>query len=225
MVIAPPVANEAPLVVAGRCHATVAEKHRADQPLGRPRVADADAPVATQELPTRQHIAAAVQHGVAQPVSFQHPQAGLQDGQLGHPAQVDAHARPVQTDLASLRLLRDPSQLTRLIKADALHIDGDIQVAQQYSHFFQQLNPDWQQALSGYVGDAPAHKIARSLQQAHAYFSNKAEALGQMSTELAQDELNISPAPAELAQFSDAVSQLSARVDKLQQQLNALQES
>tara|TARA_Y100001963_G_C6789897_1_gene454869 strand:+ start:1166 stop:1774 length:609 start_codon:yes stop_codon:yes gene_type:complete len=131
----------------------------------------------------------------------------------------------IQTDLASLRLLRDPSQLTRLIKADALQIDGDIQVAQQYSHFFQQLSPDWQQALSGYVGDAPAHKIARSLQQAHAYFSNKAEALSQMSTELAQDELKVSPAPAELAQFSDAVSQLSARVDKLQQQLNALQES
>lgn len=131
----------------------------------------------------------------------------------------------IQTDLASLRLLRDPSQLTRLIKADALQIDGDIQVAQQYSHFFQQLSPDWQQALSGYVGDAPAHKIALSLQQAQAYINSKTAALGQMGTELAQDELKVSPARTELAQFSDTVSQLSARVDKLQQQIKALQES
>ena len=75
----------------------------------------------------------------------------------------------IATDLASLRLLRDPSQLTRLIKADALQIDGDIQVAQQYSHFFQQLDPDWQQTLSAYVGDAAAHKIALSLKQMHQY--------------------------------------------------------
>lgn len=131
----------------------------------------------------------------------------------------------IQTDMASLRLLRDPSQLTRLIKADALQIDGDIQVAQQYSHFFQQLSPDWQQTLSGYVGDAPAHKIAVSLQQAQAYLSNKLASVNKMGTELAQDELKITPARAELAQFSDAVSQLSARVDKLYQQVSALQES
>ena len=130
----------------------------------------------------------------------------------------------IATDLASLRLMRDPSQLTRLIKADALQIDGDIQVAQQYSHFFQQLDPDWQQTLSAYVGDAAAHKIALSLQQIHQYLSNKTAALQQLSAELAQDELQLTPTAIEIAQFSNAVSELAARADVMQQQLQALQE-
>lgn len=131
----------------------------------------------------------------------------------------------IATDLASLRLLRDPSQLTRLIKADALQIDGDIQVAQQYSYFFQQLDPDWQQTLSVYVGDAAAHKIAISLQQIHHYLSSKISALQQIGTELAQDELQLTPTAAEMAQFSHAVSELAAKVDVMQQQLQAFQES
>jgi ubiquinone biosynthesis protein UbiJ len=130
----------------------------------------------------------------------------------------------IATDLASLRLLRDPSQLTRLIKADALQIDGDIQVAQQYSHFFQQLDPDWQQTLSAYVGDTAAHKIALSLKQIHQYLSNKTSALQQLGTELAQDELQLTPTATEMAQFSSAVSELAAKADVVQQQLQALQE-
>ncbi len=131
----------------------------------------------------------------------------------------------IQTDLASLRLLRDPSQLTRLIKADALQIDGDIQLAQQYSYFFQQLDPDWQQSLSGYVGDALAHKIAISLTQLQHYVSARVSTLQQAGTELVQDELQLTPCAIELAQFSDAVSQLAARAEQLQQQFDTIQET
>jgi ubiquinone biosynthesis accessory factor UbiJ len=130
----------------------------------------------------------------------------------------------ISTDLASVRLLRDPSQLTRLIKADALQIDGDIQLAQQYSNFFAQLDPDWQQSLSVYVGDAAAHKISRSLQQMQHYLQAKTALLQQHSVELAQDELRLAPTALELSQFSDAVSQLAAKVELLQQHLQSIQE-
>lgn len=130
----------------------------------------------------------------------------------------------ITTDLASLRLLKDPSQLTRLIKADVLQIDGDIQVAQQFSHFIQQLKPDWEQALSQYTGDALAHKISYLLQQLHLYLQQKTDQLQQLTTELAQDELKLSPTPAELQQFSSQVSQLSSRAEFLCLQLKKLQE-
>ncbi len=130
----------------------------------------------------------------------------------------------ISTDLASLKLLRDPSQLTRLIKADALQIDGDINVAQQFSRFFQQLDPDWPQALSLYVGDAAAHRIASVLQQVQHYIIEQSQQLQQLATELAQDELLLSPTSIELAHFSQHVSEISARVALLQQQLNKYQE-
>ncbi len=121
----------------------------------------------------------------------------------------------ISTDLASLRQLRDVSQLTRLIKADAVQIEGDIQVAQQYSYFLQSLNPDWQEALSGYVGDAMAHKIGVSIRQLQQYLSAKARLLDQSATMLAQDELLLTPNSLELEQFSQQVSELSARVARL----------
>lgn len=130
----------------------------------------------------------------------------------------------ISTDLASLRQLRDASQLTRLIKADALQIDGDIQVAQQYSYFLQSLNPDWQEALSGYVGDAMAHKIALIIGQLQQYMQQKAGLLEQSFTMLAQDELLLTPGSLELQQFSQDVSEISARVDRLLARLPGVKE-
>lgn len=130
----------------------------------------------------------------------------------------------ISTDMASLRLLRDPSQLTRLIKADALQIDGDIQVAQQFSYFFEQLDPDWQQQLSGYIGDGLAHKIAFSVKQLQQYIALKVSQLRQHSGELLQDELRLTPVAPEMAKFSNDVSDLSARVELLQQLINRYRE-
>ncbi|MBV2130918.1 ubiquinone biosynthesis accessory factor UbiJ [Arsukibacterium indicum] len=121
----------------------------------------------------------------------------------------------ISTDLASLRQLRDASQLTRLIKADALQIEGDIQVAQQYSYFLQSLDPDWQEALSGYVGDGMAHKIALSIKQLQRYLQEKTRLIEQSVTMLAQDELLLTPGSLEMQQFSEDVSDLSARVARL----------
>ncbi|MDX1676357.1 SCP2 domain-containing protein [Arsukibacterium sp.] len=130
----------------------------------------------------------------------------------------------IRTDLASLRQLRDASQLTRLIKADALQIEGDIQVAQQYSYFLQSLNPDWQEALSGYVGDAMAHKIALSIQQLQCYLQQKSRLIEQSMTMLAQDELLLTPSSLEMQQFSQDVSELSARVSRLTASLPDVEE-
>lgn len=129
----------------------------------------------------------------------------------------------ITTDLASLRQLSDPSQLTRLIRADVLQIDGDIQVAQQFSHFIQQLHPDWEQALSRYTGDALAHKISGVMQQLHQSLQQKSGELQQLTTELVQDELQLSPTPPEVQMFSEQVSQLHSRVELLSQQLNRMQ--
>ena len=73
----------------------------------------------------------------------------------------------VETEFSALQQLSDPSQLTRLIRENKLQIDGDLQTLQQFSQFFQQLNPDWQERLSVYLGDAAAHKVAGGIQGAN----------------------------------------------------------
>ncbi len=119
------------------------------------------------------------------------------------------------TDLATLQKLNDPSQLTRLIKQDKLQIDGDLQVAQQFSSLLQQLDPDWQQQLSGWLGDALAHKVATAIKQLQLYIQTQLQQTEQAAVELAQDELALSPTQAEMNQFSRDVSQLQARLEQL----------
>ncbi len=138
-----------------------------------------------------------------------------------HNEATDCH---ISADLSTLRQLRDPSQLTRLIKADALQIEGDLQVAQQFSQFIQQLSPDWQLALSQYVGDALAYKLSNTLNQIQRYLQQKGQQLAQLHVELAQDELLLTPSRSETEQFAQQLSQLQARVELLRRQLNRLQE-
>lgn len=141
---------------------------------------------------------------------------------------LNQHDEPVdcaiQSDLASLKRLRDPNQLTHLIKQDAVQIEGDLQVAQQFSHFFQQLQPDWSGKLADYIGDGMAHKVEISIKQLARIISSKAQQLEHLTTELLQDELQLTPHPSEVEQFNANVSRLQARLDRLQQQLHVLQE-
>lgn len=130
----------------------------------------------------------------------------------------------ISTDLASLRLLADPSQLTRLIKADALQIDGDLQVAQQFAQFLQQLDPDWQTALAGYLGDAAAHRLLRTLRQLSCYCQQKWQQLQQGQLEFVQDELQLTPARIEYDVFNQELSALQGRIELLRRQLQQLQE-
>ena len=121
----------------------------------------------------------------------------------------------IVTDLTTLQKLNDPSQLTRLIKQDKLQIEGDLQVAQQFSSLLQHLNPDWEQQLSQWLGDALAHKVAIAIKQLQLYIQTQLQQLEQAAVELAQDELALSPTQAEMNQFSRDVSQLQARLDVL----------
>lgn len=130
----------------------------------------------------------------------------------------------ISADFSTLKQLRDPSQLTRLIKSDALQIEGDLQVAQLFSQFVQQLNPDWQLALSHYVGDALAYKISSIIKQLQHYLQLKGSQLSQLQLELAQDELLLTPSRAETEQFNQQLSELQARVELLRRQLSKLQE-
>src|SRR5690554_71856 len=55
---------------------------------------------------------------------------------------VDCH---IVTRLAVLPELRDSANITRLIKADALDIEGDPMLAQHFSRLFTELDIDWQE--------------------------------------------------------------------------------
>lgn len=128
----------------------------------------------------------------------------------------------IETDISALQQLSDPSQLTRLIREDKLRIDGDLQTLQQFSQFFQQLQPDWQERLSAYIGDAAAHRVANLIKLLHNHIRQYLQQSELTVRELAQDELRLTPVHAEVQQFSQDVSALAGRTELLQRQLAGL---
>ena len=103
-----------------------------------------------------------------------------------------------------------------------LQIDGDLQTLQQFSQFFQQLNPDWQEKLSTLLGDVVAHKTARAIVALQQGIRNYLQQADQTIQELAHDELRLTPVAAEVQQFSREVSTLAGRTELLQRQLAGL---
>ncbi|MDZ7868381.1 MAG: SCP2 sterol-binding domain-containing protein [Rheinheimera sp.] len=128
----------------------------------------------------------------------------------------------VETEFSALQQLSDPSQLTRLIRENKLQIDGDLQTLQQFSQFFQQLNPDWQEKLAALLGDAVAHKATRAIVSLQHGIRHYLQQTDQTIQQLAQDELRLTPVAAEVQQFSREVSTVAGRTELLQRQLAGL---
>ncbi len=101
--------------------------------------------------------------------------------------------------LDSLQQLQDPSQLTRLIREQALDIEGDLQQLQQFSQFFQQLTPRLGRAFVRlYRGCRRPSHCRRYSRQMLQLLQLKLQSAEQQLTALALEELHLSPVSAEL---------------------------
>lgn len=128
----------------------------------------------------------------------------------------------VKVRLGALKQLSDPANITKLIRANDLDIEGDLTTLQKFSQFFGQLNPDWQDELAKVIGDANAYRAAQLLQSVTAYLQQQWQQTEQTLQTLAHDELQLTPSAVELKQFSHEVRSLEARTAHLQQQLAKL---
>ncbi|WP_241967885.1 ubiquinone biosynthesis accessory factor UbiJ [Pseudidiomarina homiensis] len=131
-------------------------------------------------------------------------------------AEVDCH---IMTELAVLPELRDSANITRLIKADKLDIDGDPMLAQQLSKLFTELAIDWPEQLSQRIGDVPAQLLVTAFQRSRSRFKQWRADSQQWVQDALIEEKQVLPARAQFLQFQADVQALRARIDKLERQL------
>ncbi|CCQ11193.1 Protein YigP (COG3165) clustered with ubiquinone biosynthetic genes [Pseudoalteromonas luteoviolacea B = ATCC 29581] len=128
----------------------------------------------------------------------------------------------VSADFNTLTSLQDPSRLTQLIRQNKLDLEGDIHLAQGFSNAFSELEIDWAEHISTYLGDAPAQQLIDSLNATSIRAKHHAQTLSAMASQLCQDELRITIHPLELSQFTAHTRELTHRVNSLEQRINAL---
>jgi ubiquinone biosynthesis protein UbiJ len=139
---------------------------------------------------------------------------------------LNSHDEPVACDirvkLSSLPALTDQSQITQLIRQDALQLDGDLATLQKFSAFFQTLDPDWEEALSRWLGDAMAYRVGTALRQIQRAIRDKFTQQVDVATALLQDELRLTPVQIEFDLWQHDIRQLNQRTEQLARHIQAL---
>lgn len=126
--------------------------------------------------------------------------------------------------LSVLPELRDQNNITRLIKQEKIELEGELQLAQQFSQLLIEIRPDLEEWLSRVTGDVVAHTLVRGMQESGRWLSQR---LVQQQSHLSQiitEEWRLAPGPLEVAYFCDQVSDSKKAADDLLTRINALLE-
>ncbi|MGL4978211.1 MAG: ubiquinone biosynthesis accessory factor UbiJ [Plesiomonas sp.] len=129
----------------------------------------------------------------------------------------------IHTDLLTLSALRDRRQITRLIREQALDVQGDIQLLQPVQTLFEQLDLDPATLLAPYTGDIVAHGVSRvlrgTLQAVQQQHQRNEHYVAQVLTE----EWRLAPGGLEVAYFADQVDALAVHLAGIEQRLARLE--
>lgn len=129
----------------------------------------------------------------------------------------------ITLQLATLSELRDSSQITRLIQQGKLDLQGDIHVAQHFSVLIKDLDIDWEEHLSRYIGDVAAFQFSKLAKQARTHFHQNVTRLRQLLSEGAIEEKRLSPHKVEVEQHIEYIHQLRGECGKLEARIAALE--
>jgi len=144
------------------------------------------------------------------------PEAGRIRLLSGHDGPVDVTLSG--SAIAFARLARagaDPSRFS----AQGVTLEGNTDVAQDLKHLLDQLDLDWEEWLSGYVGDVAAHAIGNLARSMAAFGREAAGTLGRDAAEYLQEESRILAARHRVESFLHEVDVLRADLDRLEQRV------
>ncbi|RJG50708.1 hypothetical protein D1Z90_02915 [Motilimonas pumila] len=131
----------------------------------------------------------------------------------------------VKLSVSALEDLKDSGKTTQLIKQDKLEVEGDIQLLQQFAELLTEMEIDWEEELSHYVGDVVAHKLCYGAKQLKQGAQKQACRLQGNLAEIITEEYRLAPGPLEVAHFCDEVSVLAEQLQALEMRLAKLEPS
>ena len=107
--------------------------------------------------------------------------------------------------------------------ADDVSIQGNLELGQQVTHLFDQVEIDWEEHLSRLIGDIPAHHLGNFARKLRAWGQHTRQTLKQDVNEYVHEEINLFPAAEALRDFFHDVDVLRMDTDRLEAKLKQLQ--
>ena len=122
----------------------------------------------------------------------------------------------VTASLSDLPELSDAGKATKLLQSGRVQVSGDPVLAQQAAQVFKQLDIDWEEMLSAYIGDVPGY-WASQLVTKLAAFKPEPGAFQRRASEFLTQEFNAAASPLQMALLTDDIKALMKRLDTLEQ--------
>jgi ubiquinone biosynthesis protein UbiJ len=106
---------------------------------------------------------------------------------------------------------------------DDVSIQGNLELGQQVTHLFDQVDIDWEEHLSRVIGDVSAHHLGKIVRKVSAWSKHTRETLLQDVNEYVHEEIHLFPASEALRDFFHDVDILRMDTDRLEARLKQLQ--
>lgn len=103
-------------------------------------------------------------------------------------------------------------------------ISGDLDVGQEVIALFDDLEIDWEEYLSRWVGDVPAHSVGRLLAVAKKTSQRIRQTMLHNVNEYVHEEVDLFPPVEALADFYQDIDVLRMDIDRLAARVKQLQE-
>lgn len=102
-----------------------------------------------------------------------------------------------------------------LHKHGNIQVQGEIELAAQFRALITNMQIDFTELLTPYLGDILATETTKGGQKLYNYFANTGRQLIKMGTEYLQEETRILPTEPELEEFAEQVHETRLAVDRL----------
>lgn len=135
------------------------------------------------------------------------------------PGNADVTIRAGLPTYLGLLFSRD-AKITR--RTPNMSISGDVTLAQQFQQIMKNLEIDWEEQASHWVGDTAAHKLGRLARDSRRYFREASQTLAMDLSEYLRYEKKLLPDRIEIDEFISAVDRLRNDVDRLGQRIDRL---
>jgi ubiquinone biosynthesis protein UbiJ len=148
------------------------------------------------------------------------------------PAGITLSARPERT--ADLHISGTPAQFASYLLAmkrgeavpvGGLQISGDAVLAQVFQTSLKNLDLDWEEELSRWIGDTLAHQAGRGAHKAAGLIRHAGTTLKQDLSEYLRYETNILPDKEMITEFNASVDVLRDDVERLKMRIRRLQQA
>ncbi len=128
----------------------------------------------------------------------------------------------IHSNIISLTRMGLGAEYKSMLNSGSLKIEGDVEFANQLRSIFIQVDIDWEEIASKYVGDAVAYQIGLIANKFKNYKKRSIENFRLDVSEYLQEESRILPTKVELDRFMSGVDSLDANVQRLEARIQRL---